>query len=254
MRIATTTRAHDLGYGFLLTKVFEHFGVELRKKVDAQAIDEVGSSTIMGCYTLLKPCDQRTDQGAQTPVCQCLIAVEIKVCKHLLRLFLQQLLLCRSPLLQPLPHIRGFGLISRHCSGSFKKRKRWTPRGMPISSPFSKPSNLNPLTLEILFHGLFVAMSSLYLSCFWISCSLNNCLDCSCLSILTCIGYVFADFALWLLLDFCAYLRMANHITVPRLKCIAGWIFTITKAVMVANTLFPLILTCSFRWCQKGED
>jgi len=32
MRIATTTRARDLGFGFLLTKVFEHFGVELRKK------------------------------------------------------------------------------------------------------------------------------------------------------------------------------------------------------------------------------
>ena len=68
MRIATTTRAHDLGYGFLLTKVFEHLGVELRKKVDAQAIDEVRSSTIMGCcYTLLKPGDRRTGQGAQTP-------------------------------------------------------------------------------------------------------------------------------------------------------------------------------------------
>jgi len=26
MRIATTPRAHDLGYGFLLTRVFEHFG------------------------------------------------------------------------------------------------------------------------------------------------------------------------------------------------------------------------------------
>jgi len=35
MRIATTPRAHDLGYGFLLTRVFEHFGVELRKRVDA---------------------------------------------------------------------------------------------------------------------------------------------------------------------------------------------------------------------------
>ena len=26
MRIVTTPRAHDLGYGFLLTRVFEHFG------------------------------------------------------------------------------------------------------------------------------------------------------------------------------------------------------------------------------------
>ena len=66
MRIATTTRAHDLGYGFLLTKVFQHFGIELRQKVKAQAIDEVGSSTIMGCgYTLLQPGDRRTAQGAQ---------------------------------------------------------------------------------------------------------------------------------------------------------------------------------------------
>ena len=47
-RIATTPRAHDLGYEFLLTRVFEHFGVELKKKVDAQVIDEMGSSTIMG--------------------------------------------------------------------------------------------------------------------------------------------------------------------------------------------------------------
>ena len=47
--IANTTRAHDLGYGFLLTRVFEHFRVELQKKVDAQVIDEVGSITIMGC-------------------------------------------------------------------------------------------------------------------------------------------------------------------------------------------------------------
>ena len=34
-RIATTPRAHDLGYGFLLTNVFEHFEVHLKKKVDA---------------------------------------------------------------------------------------------------------------------------------------------------------------------------------------------------------------------------
>jgi len=62
MRIATTPRAHDLGYGFLLTRVFEHFGVELRKRVDAQVIDEVGSSTIMGCgFVLIKAGDRRPD-------------------------------------------------------------------------------------------------------------------------------------------------------------------------------------------------
>ena len=31
-RIANTTRAHDLGYVFLLIKVFEHFGIELQKE------------------------------------------------------------------------------------------------------------------------------------------------------------------------------------------------------------------------------
>jgi len=31
--IANTAREHDLGYGFLLTSVFEHFEVSLQKKV-----------------------------------------------------------------------------------------------------------------------------------------------------------------------------------------------------------------------------
>ena len=31
--IANNTREHDLGYGFLLTRVFEYFGVELQKRV-----------------------------------------------------------------------------------------------------------------------------------------------------------------------------------------------------------------------------
>jgi len=68
MRIATTPRAHDMGYGFLLTRVFEHFGVELRKRVDAQVIDKVGSSSIMGSgFVLVKAGDRRVDRGAQTP-------------------------------------------------------------------------------------------------------------------------------------------------------------------------------------------
>ena len=67
-RIANTTRAHDFGYGFLLTWVFEHFGVELQKKVDAQVIDEVGSSTLMGCgFELLQEEDPSDEQGLQTP-------------------------------------------------------------------------------------------------------------------------------------------------------------------------------------------
>jgi len=41
-RIANTTREHDLGYSFVLTRVFEHFGVDLKKKVRVQMIDELG--------------------------------------------------------------------------------------------------------------------------------------------------------------------------------------------------------------------
>jgi len=68
MRISTIPRVHDLGYGFLLARVFEQFGVELRKTVDAQVIDEVGSSTIMGCgFALIKAGDRSADQGVQTP-------------------------------------------------------------------------------------------------------------------------------------------------------------------------------------------
>jgi len=67
-RITTTPRAHDLGYGFLLTRVFEHFGVELKKKLDARVINEIGSSTIMGCgFALFKAGDRGEDQGVQTP-------------------------------------------------------------------------------------------------------------------------------------------------------------------------------------------
>jgi len=59
-------------------------------------------------------------------------------------------------------------------------------------------------------------------------------------------------FALLLLCDFCAWLRMANFITVSILKCITGWFFTITQEVVVANTLFALILACVFSMMPKG--
>ena len=63
-RIANTTREHDLGYGFLLTQVFEHFGVELQKSVDAQVIDKIGSSTLMGCgFYLVQDGDPGSEQG-----------------------------------------------------------------------------------------------------------------------------------------------------------------------------------------------
>ena len=54
-RIANTSREHDLGYGFFLTSVFEHFGVTLQKRAGAQFIDEIESNTLMGCgYTLIE--------------------------------------------------------------------------------------------------------------------------------------------------------------------------------------------------------
>jgi len=65
--IANTTREHDLGHGFLLTRVFKHFGVELQKKVDVQVIDEVTSSTLMGCgFELAQKGDPSSEQGVQT--------------------------------------------------------------------------------------------------------------------------------------------------------------------------------------------
>jgi len=48
-RIANTSSEHDLGYGFLLTPVFEHFGVSLQKKVGVQVTDEIGSSILLSC-------------------------------------------------------------------------------------------------------------------------------------------------------------------------------------------------------------
>jgi len=66
-RITNATRAHYLGYGFLLTWVFEHFGVELQRKVDAQVINDVDSSTIMGCgFDLIQERDPSSEQGVQT--------------------------------------------------------------------------------------------------------------------------------------------------------------------------------------------
>ena len=67
-RITNTTREHDLGYGFLLTQVFEHFGVKLQKRMKAQVIDEISSSTLMGCgFNLVQDEDLDFEQGMQTP-------------------------------------------------------------------------------------------------------------------------------------------------------------------------------------------
>ena len=66
--IATTTRGHDLGYGFLLTLVFEHFGMELQNKVGTRVIDEIGSSTLMGCgFDLVQGTGTGSKQKMPTP-------------------------------------------------------------------------------------------------------------------------------------------------------------------------------------------
>ena len=55
VRIANTPREHDMRYGFLLTSIFEHFGVTLQKRMGVQIVDEIGSSTLMGCgFKLVK--------------------------------------------------------------------------------------------------------------------------------------------------------------------------------------------------------
>jgi len=48
-KIANISREHDLGHGFLLTLVLEHFGISLQKKVGVQVTDEIGSSTLLSC-------------------------------------------------------------------------------------------------------------------------------------------------------------------------------------------------------------
>jgi len=65
-RIANTSREHNIGHGFLLTRVFKYFGVKLQKRVGVQAIDDIGISTLMGCgYTLAE--GPATEQGVRTP-------------------------------------------------------------------------------------------------------------------------------------------------------------------------------------------
>ena len=82
-RIANTTREHDLRYGFLLTRVFEHFGVALKKKIGVQMIDEIGSSTLMGCgFTLVE--GTASEQGTKHPFS---LFLEVPQLDHLLKLY-----------------------------------------------------------------------------------------------------------------------------------------------------------------------
>jgi len=48
--------------------VFEHFGVELQKRVEAEVIDEIGSSTLLGGrFDFVHDEDPGSEQGMQTP-------------------------------------------------------------------------------------------------------------------------------------------------------------------------------------------
>jgi len=48
-RIANTSRDHDMGYGFLLTSMFEQLGIPLQKMIGFQVTDDIGHSTLVGC-------------------------------------------------------------------------------------------------------------------------------------------------------------------------------------------------------------
>ena len=63
-RIANTSKDHDMGYGFLLTLVFEELDIPLQKKVSFQVSDEIGSSTLVGCnFMVTKGSSTGLEQG-----------------------------------------------------------------------------------------------------------------------------------------------------------------------------------------------
>jgi len=66
--IVNMAREHDLGYGFLLTSVFEHFGIALHKKVWVQVTDEIVDSTLISCgFKIAKGEPAGSEQGPRTP-------------------------------------------------------------------------------------------------------------------------------------------------------------------------------------------
>ena len=67
-RIANTSKSHDLGYGFLLTSVFETRGIPLQKRMGFQVTDEIGSNTLLGCgFQITKGDGTVLEQGPKTP-------------------------------------------------------------------------------------------------------------------------------------------------------------------------------------------
>jgi len=81
--IANTSREHDLGYGFLLTRVFESFGVKLQKKVGVEAIDDIVSSTLwdVGSHWLR---GQLPNKGQEHPF---ILFLGVLLVGHLLKLY-----------------------------------------------------------------------------------------------------------------------------------------------------------------------
>ena len=57
-----------MGYGFLLTSNFKHFGVSLQKRVGVQIKDEIDSSTLISCgFMIAKGEAAASEQEPQTP-------------------------------------------------------------------------------------------------------------------------------------------------------------------------------------------
>jgi len=68
-RMANPSKEHDLGYGFLLTLVFEFFKIPLPQKVGAQVFDEIGSTTLTSCgFQVVKGDPCASEQSPRPPV------------------------------------------------------------------------------------------------------------------------------------------------------------------------------------------
>jgi len=68
-RIANTFKDHDMGYGSLLTLVFEKPGIHLHKRIGFQVSDEIGNSMLIGCgFKVTKGGSAILEQGLKKPL------------------------------------------------------------------------------------------------------------------------------------------------------------------------------------------
>jgi len=66
--ITNTSKSHDIGYGFLVTSVFETLGIPLQKRVGFQVTDEIWSNILLGCgFTIKKSDGIVSEQGPKRP-------------------------------------------------------------------------------------------------------------------------------------------------------------------------------------------